>query len=157
MLHQNNAKLTVLLSISPDMKVLILLSLLGIAAAQMGIQRPIETQNQWQQQPQQNQWQQQPQQLPGNNWNNQPQQLPSNNWNNQPQQQQPSWQQRPWNNQVTRVPPQPVEVEPWLIRPETRCPEVGDNHHWALVIPHLRDQQALTVCLGGVGSEYLFK
>lgn len=161
--HPNNENFTVLHSLSKDMKVLILLSFLGIAASQMPIQRPIEMQNLWPQQQQQpwdnsipieNNWNRRPVQLP--------QQLPGNNWNQQQQQQQPwdnsipTWQQRPWNNQVTRVPPQPIETEPWLLRPETRCPEVGDNYHWALIIPHFRDQQAMTLCMGGVGSKSSF-
>lgn len=124
------------------MKTFILLSFLGIAAAQISIQVPMERldqlvqQTQWNQ-PQQNQWNQE------NNWDfrrpvNQPQQQP---------------QTRPWNQQVIRVPPQPVEHEPWLLRPENRCPEPGDSYHWALIIPHWRDQQTLTLCMGGIGSE----
>jgi hypothetical protein len=176
------------------MKVFVLLSLFGLAAAQMNIQMPIEwmqQQAQWQwnqqNQPQENNWDlrrpvEQPQE---NNWDfrrpvEQPQQ---NNWDNrrpveQPQQpqwnqpQQPQWNQPwdnsipidnnwrnnlPWNTEPIRVPPQPIETEPWLLRPETRCPQPQENSYsWALIIPHWRDQGAFTLCLGGVGCEFLF-
>lgn len=64
-------------------------------------------------------------------------------------------QNLPWANQPIRVPPQPIESEPWLIRTETRCPQPQENsYHWALIIPHVRDQSLLTLCMGGVGSKF---
>lgn len=136
--------------------------------------RPVEQpQNQWNQ-PQQdpwnqpnNQWNQQPWNQPQQDpWNqpqqnpwNQPQQdpwnQPNNQWN-QPQQQ-PNRPGQWWGNQQPiRVPPQPIETEPWLLRPETRCPQPQEgSYNWALIIPHFRDNTQLTVCFGGVGRKLI--
>lgn len=126
------------------MKGLILFSLIGLAAAQVQIQIPRDTFDQAQQLWQQ--WQQPQQQQP---WDNS---VPQ--WQQPQQPQQPNWQDRPWNNQVVRVPPQPEVIDPWMIRPEARCPDVGESYHWALIVPSWRDQQALSLCLGGVASNF---